>query len=147
MFETALRMLKPVFFQQLPEDPGGIGRHVAAGKKFFTVMKLVPLFLVPPVDAGYIPAKNAALADLVAEALLKPVPQDPLLKIFRFFSGAPAVSHPDGSQGADYRPADLAGCAQPAPECAHRPHQLRCDFTLQFFLPDRKNGLASLESL
>jgi hypothetical protein len=68
------------------------------------------------------------------------------LPIFFFFFRPPAEPESEDPQGTNYRSTDLSISSQASPESAHGPD----DFLVlppQLLLPDRKNGLASVEAL
>ena len=70
----------------------------------------------------------------------------PHLRIFFFFFPPPAKSKAENPQGTYHSSADLSVSSQPSSESRHSPD----DFLIalpQLLLPDRKNGLASMEAL
>ena len=71
---------------------------------------------------------------------------DPYSGVFFFFFPPPAKLQAENPQGAHHGSADLPVSSQPSSESPHGPD----DFLIvppQLLLPDRKNGLASVEAL
>ena len=71
---------------------------------------------------------------------------DPYSGVFFFFFPPPAKLQAENPQGAHRGSADLSVSSQPSSESPHGPD----DFLIalpQLLLPDRKNGLASVEAL
>jgi hypothetical protein len=84
--------------------------------------------------------------DFFAETLQKLVGKGPHRRVLFLFFPAPAEPQPQDSQSPDDRSADFPISAQTSPESAHGPDDFLI-FPPQLLLPDRKNGLASMETL
>jgi len=67
------------------------------------------------------------------------------LQIFFFFFPPPAKPEAENPQGAHHGSADLSVSSQPSSESAHSSNDFLI-FLAQLLLPDRKNGLASVEA-
>lgn len=101
---------------------------------------------IRPVDADKIPAQKLSIGYLIPE----PFHEDPAMLPHFDVRSMPrlrtAIEQADGSQAADHSAAHLAVRPQAAAEGVHGFDQGFISYA-EFFLPDRKNGLASMQSL
>jgi len=135
-------------FQQFVQELDRIADDPPALQYFFTAVKGAHLVAVLPIHPGNFPALDASviLHDFGPKSPHHFLIIGPHPRVFLFLFAAPAKPQAQNPQGPNQSPTGLAVSAEAAAEGSHGPDHLLILFS-QDFLPDRKNGLASMKPL
>jgi len=132
-------------FQYLAEDPGGLADQGLTRVTPPAFPEALYLIGIAPVNPGDVATQDFAVRHFVPEAPHEQVRAFPHPDIGLLAGFRTPESQTDGGQSADDNPAGFSMPVQSAPERIHGPDQILI-LDPQFFLPDRKNRLASMQS-
>ncbi len=137
--------LKRLAIHNFSQKPGRRPGQIPAREQFLTFVEGFHRVDVRPVHPCDIPAIYLSLADFLSEPLEELADKSPHPQVFLLFILPTAEPQTQNGERAKNGAADLA-CAQAATVSADGANQLFI-FPAQLFLPDRKNGLASMVAL
>jgi hypothetical protein len=134
--------------QKFTNQLGRFPYDASALQPLIPVVEDFHLFAVSPIHMDNLPAGNSSVPfdDLIPETIEKLMSAGPHSGVFLFFLAAAAESKPNGRKPPHQRSTDSSVSPQSSSECSQGPDDF-VPASAQFFLPDRKNSLASMESL
>jgi hypothetical protein len=143
-----MKVTQSLTLQEFAQQFGCLSDDADAFPDFVALIKGFCLFAIVPVHTGYIAAVNTAVApdNVIPERNQKLIGIIPHLGIFLFLFLSPAEFQTNNGHASGQRPADFPIATQATAERTHSPDNVVVSFA-QLFLPDRKNGLASVESV
>ncbi len=131
-------------FDEFSDEFGCLAGQGFASQKFLSLPERLHLSRVSPIRLSDVAAKNGSSGDLLVKAFQEFPGIGPHLQVILFPDFIPAQKQSDGCQTSDDSSADLPVATQSSAERGHRPDQVVVLFS-EFFLRDRKNGLASVK--